>query len=371
MSWLTDLLKSYIGIEQARSLRTVPRRKFEYEFLSIDRKTLNPIMWQWQARQFALPLWCDETALTAEASVDDIVINVDTTNRDFVVGGLLVMLLSDTSYEAAEIASFTPTQVTVVMPLLSTWGVNTPVYPLKLSRLKPSQELKSLTTSVLTYNVGFECVEDSVWTASDSVATYRSHPVFEKLHNWKDAKSLTLDRKVAVVDHGTGIVYQDDEADIAIPTESHSMLVIGRVAAANFRSWLYARTGRVVPIWVPTARTDLIMALEIVNPSPVFFVEYIGYTTYFKQERNRRDLRIELWDGTIFYRRVVSSSYAGGAVEALTLDSTLPGTITPQEIKQISFMMFARLNSDDIKLIWKNREVLQVSFKFAGRLDDV
>lgn len=79
-------------------------------------------------------------------------------------------------------------------------------------------------------------------------------------------------------------------------------------------------------------------------------VEWTGYTLFGKAKPNRQDVRIELTDGTALYRRIVNAVEAG-ATETLTLDAALDETgISPERIRQVSFMALSMLASDQVEI---------------------
>jgi len=79
-------------------------------------------------------------------------------------------------------------------------------------------------------------------------------------------------------------------------------------------------------------------------------VEWFGYTRYLSGRINRRDIRIELNNGTIFYRRITGASEVSAAVERLSIDSQLGQNVAPSAIRAISFLTMCRLDADDIEI---------------------
>ena len=108
--------------------------------------------------------------------------------------------------------------------------------------------------------------------------------------------------------------------------------------------------------------------LTFVALSSVYLdVVNIDYTTLYNQSINRRDIRIEMTNGNIYYRRIVASAVISNSVERLTLNNTLPSS----DIEKISFMMFGRLDTDAIELAWSYGDYVDVKLNFRSVNNDV
>jgi hypothetical protein len=105
-----------------------------------------------------------------------------------------------------------------------------------------------------------------------------------------------------------------------------------------------------VPIWVPSFSADLKPAAAIAAGSTTLPIEWAAYTLFGFGKPNRKDLRIELTDGTVLYRRVTGAAEVG-STENLTLSSSLDaGSIAPERILAISFMALCTLGSDETEI---------------------
>jgi hypothetical protein len=67
--------------------------------------------------------------------------------------------------------------------------------------------------------------------------------------------------------------------------------------------------------------------------------------------QNRRDIRIELTAGAVYYRRIISAAPGMSlAQEVVTLDSALGVAIAAAQVRRISFMALSRLDADEIEI---------------------
>src|SRR5690606_14380140 len=100
-----------------------------------------------------------------------------------------------------------------------------------------------------------------------------------------------------------------------------------RTEQAALRSLLYWLAGRYSALWVPSGMADLKLAADVGASDTTLSVQWCGYTVFGRQQANRRDIRIELVGGTVFYRRITDSAESGDS-ETLTIDSALGTAVT-------------------------------------------
>ncbi|WP_428999856.1 hypothetical protein, partial [Stenotrophomonas maltophilia] len=82
----------------------------------------------------------------------------------------------------------------------------------------------------------------------------------------------------------------------------------GRAEHTWFRSLLYTLGGRRTPIWVPSYASDLKPVAAVAGGSTSLSVEWAGYTLFGKGQPNRKDVLIELRDGTKLCRRITNAA---------------------------------------------------------------
>ena len=80
-----------------------------------------------------------------------------------------------------------------------------------------------------------------------------------------------------------------------------------------------------LPIWLPSFAADLQPTAAVAGSSKTLVVEWAGYAQFGLNKPNRKDVRIELTDGTVLYRRITAASQLDNA-ETLTLDTALAST---------------------------------------------
>ena len=370
LEWRTDVLLAYNGSEQRIALRQTPRRYFEFGFLVptlLERQKLEAAISANGSQSWDLPIWTDSAPCTSAVSNGDMVVYADTVGRDFVAGGKALLLATNGNTLIINISTLTATQLNLSSAVVGAWPIETAVIPLRTAYLEQNQQISRFTGSAIYGVVRFLCDDISAWpTATET--EYRDYPVLTTPSNWSQDLTLDYQRKMQIVDFGVGGIYRDDESSLPVFIQSHHFVLDSRQKITDFRKFLYSRRGRLNALWIPTFMPDLsFVALS----STALDITNIDYTTLYNQAINRRDIRIELTNGNVYYRRIVASTIISNTVERLTLDSVLGVSVTAADVEKISFMMFGRLDTDAIELAWSYGDYVDVKANFRSVNNDV
>lgn len=366
LEWHTDVLLAYDGSEQRIALRQTPRRYFEFGFLTptlLERQKLEAAISANGSQAWDLPIWTDSTPCTSAVSNGDVVVYADTIGRDFAAGGKALLLATNGNSLIINISTLTDTQLNLSTAVVGAWPLETAVIPLRTAYLEQSQQISRFTGSAIYGVVRFLCDDISNWsTATETI--YRDYPVLTTPSNWSQDITTDYQRKMQIVDFGVGGIYRDDESSLPVFVQSHHFVLDSREKITNFRKFLYSRRGRLNALWIPSFMPDL----TFISLSSVYLdIVNCDYTTLYNQSINRRDIRIEMTNGDIHYRRIVASAVISNSVERLTLNNTLPSS----DIEKISFMMFGRLDTDGIELAWSYGDYVDVKANFRSVNNDV
>jgi hypothetical protein len=370
LEWRTDTLLTYNGSEQRIALRQTPRRYFEFGFLVptlLERQKLEAAISANGSQSWDLPIWTDSAPCTSAVSNGDVVVYADTVGRDFVAGGKALLLATNGNSLIINISTLTTTQLNLSSAVVGAWPIETLVIPLRTAYLEQNQQISRFTGSAIYGVVRFLCDDISTWpTATET--EYRNYPVLTIASNWSQDITTDYQRKMQIVDFGVGGIYRDDESSLPVFIQSHHFVLDSRQKITDFRKFLYSRRGRLNALWIPSFMPDL----TFVSLSSVYLdVVNCDYATLHNQAINRRDIRIELTNGNVYYRRIVASAVISGTVERLTLDSVLGVSLTAADVEKISFMMFGRLDTDAIELAWSYGDYVDVKLNFRSVNNDV
>lgn len=367
LQWYTDVLPAARGEEQRRSLRIEPRQMLEFTPLvsGVDRRIMETTLWGWGANVWAVPLWFDGQELAATLASGATVIPLDPAMRGYEVGGLVMLTNGDPrTYEMIEIAAL-GSSITLERATQQTWGPGTRVYPARAAVIENEAQVTRFTGNDVAIRVQWRMVDPTPWEA-EATPTYRSLPVLEHRPNWIEDPSLSFDRKTSVFDSGTGKVTVYDNADMPLTSQRMRYTLTSRAEINTWKKRLWALRGKQCPIWIPTWSDDLTVTALIASGATQIDVEWIGYTKYLSEKPNRRDIRIELNNGTIFYRHIESASEISATVERLTIDTALGVTVNIADVALVSFMGASRSDSDQHEFAYFTGDSADTAFTARG-----
>lgn len=368
VEWLTNVIQSYDAREQRRALRLAPRKAYEFDaFLIGDaRRLAESNAWGWGARVWALPVWNDGGDLADPLPAGSTVVPLPTTGRDYVIGGLAIMLADAFNAETVEIVGITADSLTLSRPTGREWPRTTRVYPARSARLSQTAKFERFTGDASSVRMAFQLDESVDFTADDGVTSYRGLPVLTRVPNWSGGLDVDLQRKLAEFDSMTGRRAVDDEAGVPLPTYRMRFTLTSKAEQAEMRALLYALKGRQGGVWVPTWTLDLRVVEVIDLAAMAIDVAFGGYARQVAAGTGRRDLRIELANGSVYFRRILSASQLPNGNERLVIDAAFGVTIAPDQVAAVSFMALCRLESDTAELAHWTGEVADLALTFRG-----
>jgi hypothetical protein len=338
------------AVSQHRSYRTSPRRQFSFETLANaqSRRVADMLLAGWGGA-WQLPIWPDVQRLAAPLSTGVTSVPCATAGFDFVAGGKALLYSAVNSWEVVAIDSVAGDHLALTTGTSGAFVQGARLYPLRRARARGGAEERLYNDDLGRRSLAFDIDEACDWPVL-SGTTYLGHDVLDVRPDEGNDPAASVSRLEQSVDYGAALPFVHDLPGVALRVQQSSWLLSGRARHTWFRSLLYTRCGRLVPIWVPSFAADLKPAAAIAGGSAVLPVEWAGYTLFGLGQHNRKDLRIELTDGSVLYRRITASVEAGGT-ENLTLSASLDaGSIAPERIRAISFMALCTLGSDETEI---------------------
>lgn len=338
------------GYSQHIAQRLGPRRQFAFDALVSDehRRLADMLMADRGGLPWQLPIWPDQQRVGALLE-DDTFIACTTDGFDFHAGGLALLWKSPTQWGVVTIDVVDVDGLQLAAGLSADWQAGAYLYPLRRALLSARSNFLHITDTVAKPKLQFAVDEPCDWPSVMPSQTYLGHSVAEVLHDEAGDDAVSYDRILTSQDNGTSLPAVHDTACVTLRAAPHAWELWGRAQQGAFRSLIYALDGRQVPVWVPSWAQDLKLTATVSAAATSLTVEWCGYTVFGRQQANRRDIRIELYGGTVLYRRITSSAEAG-ANETLGLSSALGQEVTPQSVRRISFMALSTQGSDEIEI---------------------
>lgn len=349
----TDILQSESAVSQRRRLRPAPRREFEAPMYAQgrERQLLDLALFGWGDRIWALPIWPDIQLLVAELPADAVFIPCATQHLDFSSGGLALLRGEEAfTYEVVEVEGVTALGLQLARGAQRAWPAGSRLYPVRTAQLIEPPALTKLTDQLIEARVRFLVMEACDWPAVMPTPLYRGLAVWDRRPDDSQDLTLATERLMLTLDSGLGMPRFTDTASRALALLGQRWLDQGRAERAALRSFIYAMCGRQKVVWVPTHMDDLTLVAAVASVATTIEVANIGYARFGEGRPGRRDIRIELHSGEVFFRRILTAIEMDGQVEQLGLDSALGQAVEPHQVARISWMVLCRFESDTQEL---------------------
>ncbi len=347
LEWLTDVIPSSIGVEQRRSVRLSPRRSFEINFDPYDRERsyFDLILQRLGSVTWLLPVWHDQARLRVGSVGGSNRLNFDNTNREFVVGDYAILLKDAFTWEAVLVQAQDVNGITLSVPLEDAWPVGASLFPLVPVTLDPASRLTARSSRIGSSTMLFTVDGPNDWPAltPGAGASYAGEPVIVRPPNRSADVSADYSRLAFERDGRLGRRRRFDNANRAFTVQSHSWVLHGRAAQADFRSTLYWLRGRQRAVWLPSFNDDIRTSRVAVAGTNNLDVERIGLT-YVGLTPGRE---VILLDGLV-YRATSIGPPQSAQEDRLKLSGVL-GQNIPKG-RSGSFLTHARLAQDTLEL---------------------
>lgn len=375
LAWATDILQSDSLHEQRRALRLAPRREFEASNWAEgrERQLLDLSLFGWGGRIWSLPLWHEIQLLSVDVPADSLFIPCETQFLDFHPDGL-ALLRGESAFqtEVVEIETVLPNGLQLKRATQQQWPTLSRLYPARTAQLLETPQLLRKTDQLQEFSVRFTLMDNSDVPAQMPATLYREHPVFEQRPEETEDLTASFERLQKTLDSGMSHPLTVDIGNRTLPVQSWRTVLYQREQRYRFRAFLYALNGRQKAVWLPTWADDLTITQIVSAGAAAITVANVGYTRFANGRTGRKDIRIELHNGQVFYRRIVGSAELNTEEERLAIDTALGVQIQPSEVAQVSWLALMRLDSDTVSIehLTDSEGVARSQLIFRGVRDD-
>ena len=400
--WKTDVLTNYDGTEQRVMLRKIPRRHLKFNtFVPMNLQPLyQNLFYGLGGRPLAVPIWVEPMTLTKRINTGDQTFEVSTVDSDLAIGSLVILMSTDLVYQVARISSLTSTSITIETKAHRDWPKkSSTLYPLGTGTLSQSPTLSrfdpATAQGVLDFNLTGHI---NLTPAVDANPVYQGLPVLEDILNWDGNVQASFERKASKIDNETGSLMAEIEGKAPTKSQTFRRFLNSASKIRTFQKWLSARGGKLKPFWLPSGARDLELARDIGANDDFIVVKRTDYSTFVAQGVGGRDIRIQLTDGTIVYRRITASLALNSVEEQLTLQGLVQwqqypyssqsvfgyfidgqwgglwwvGQAVPiSKVALISFMAPVRLEEDYVDVQHHGKDFATAEFNLKGIIYDV
>lgn len=359
LGFLTRVYPSKDGTEKRESTRKAPRQSWNYAYL-IDEgtvaQTLENLLFDFHSRTFGVPVWFEETTLTDGEAAGASTITVGSTDfRDFRVGGLVVILTSQSIFDVLEIATggITATTLTFTSPTVNAYNAGTRVYPLATCFVQANLPGSRWPVNLGSMQIRFQPTDNDVDLGDLSAfGSFNGKLLLDNgnsMPNRKIARGFQM--KLVKIDGLTGLRFQDSTWDRHKRGHFFTLRADGQQAVWEMRRMIHGIKGRWISFYVPTDSDDLVAVADLLSASDTIDVTNVGYAQFVRNRQPKNVIRVNFVDGsTPILRTVISSTNISSTVDRLTVDDNWPSTITPAEISRIDYVEKLRFDTDNIQI---------------------
>lgn len=364
LGWLTDVLKAPTGGTQHRRLRQSPRTFLAFSALESGarRRWMEVLLRANSAAAWWAPVAMDAGTLASAAAATATSLPVPGAGlARYEEGGHVLVVGEDPRrFEVLEVDSTTTDTVELADPLALSWPAGTQVVPVRRCHLAEVPQLARFTsddTGLVTLRFRLDEPLDTAPAMPGS--SYRGFPVFDSfVPVWTSDPVWAPERETQALDDDVGPVLVADLAGVAMGKVTMQYAAATAADVATFRAALFALAGRWSPAWVPSWAHDLRLAANVSAGASTIDVQ--GPLLSGRAiEDNHRDLRIELENGSVYYRRITAVAAPSATVDRITLGATLPAAFTVAQVRMISFLTLSVQDSDTNLLRYFERGAMQ------------
>ncbi len=365
LSYLSAVRIAYAGIEHRAGLRKIPRRSQSVTLFEEDDalRELETKSFGWQSRLFLIPLQQYPSQTTAPALAGQPVIPVDTADRGLVEGAYVIIEdLATGRRIPSSIAEVAAHSITLAFNLDTNLAVGTRLWPAHPGMAGEQMNLNWHLPGFATGNIDFEFTPVETWAGAADVAPpqlYRGEEVYTIEPDWVNGLDVKSTQVFGVTESPSGKKKRNERWTHPQREFPFGWLLRGFSEIARFREFIQRRYGRTVSFWMPSFRADLRLAADVTSPGAVS-IDVIdgGYLAFSAGNNQRKNISIELKNGTVMRRRINSAAYSSPNVTSLGLDAATGHAFTRDDIFRISFLSRYRFGSDEVKLVWYNPSVV-------------
>ncbi len=374
LEWLTDVIRARNGRVQKRRLRRAPRRFLEFNVIADEqaRRVADALLMDHGGGAWSLPIWPDVQILDAAVPAMASSITCRTAGFDFADDGAALLWRGLNEWALLGVDTVGPAGLTLSSSPLYEWPAGTRLYPVRLARLAEQPEEAGWTDAAGQRAVAMRIDEPCDWPEVLPTTMYRGYPVLERRPDAGEDIASRFGRDLEELDVQTGPVATFDRAGRAFRSGALRWIAHGRDENTALRSLLCGLAGQWASLWVPTWNADLVLTAPVSSGADSISVQWAAYTVAGRMQSNWRDIRIELWNGTVLYRRITDAAEAG-ATEILDIDAPLGVAVSPADVRVISFLVFGAQESDVVELehVTDGDGLTITSTRFVGERNDV
>ena len=358
LEFMTDTIRAADGTEQRVSQRLNPRQQIEMTLRLIEgdeRRQALTLLKGWHPRVFGIPIWWEARPLGADAATATDTITVDTAYMDLRVGSLAIVWSDSDYFDALQVASFDASSITFESNLTHDFDETTTlVMPLRVAHTEANLGIQRYLNALQDVKLKFHVIDNEVGDIADTAAfDEHNSKVLLDDPNLADGMSISdsLYQEIHRIDNRTAPISQFSTWDSSVPVTAKGFLGNSLQSIWEVRQLVHALRGSQVSFYLPTFYHDMIVVEDLASGSALMDIENIGYSDYINGVEPFKSIWVEMNDGTILTRQVISATIIDADTERLTVDSDWGELYDKDDIARVSFLRKVRIADDRVTFV--------------------
>ena len=377
LKWYGTINAAFSGKEQRMALSDDPKVSYNYTVQVLDKELqlFDALMWGWQTRMFSVPVWNSYTYTSAAILEGADVLYVESTvGREFFVDGNAIIFAGPEMYEAVEVKEIQADRLILKKPTQRAWTRKVPVLPARNMRAAREIDYTGPVANFREINMSFtaevgETIPTMAWPT-----TYKGRPVLNFSPDMSGGIKGSYSRNADWEDGEYSLPLIYDHSGIGTPKQTWQFAWADYVEIQQFKSLLRQLYGTTKTFWISTWAPDLTLVAAIELNSKSMYVDAALQVNMYSERKGRSDIVIQLRDGTVYYRGIVSVAPGSSVVpnsELFTLDVEIPRVVQPGDIRCISYLTESRFENEAFEMVWKAQDYATMSAMIKGLTDGV
>lgn len=356
LEWKTEVHVSRNGTEQRIKLRDVPRRTWSFSITAArdEFQLLDTLLASKQSAFVTVPFWPDKSNVAIGSAIGTTIFAIDTVDRDYYIGGPVVIGTGPLNCEELKVAAITPYQITVEIGCLQQWPAGSFIAPARQCRFSQSLSVSRPTAKITTMPITLTVNDVTAVTPwFDPAYVYKTLDVHVRKPNRAEDVTVEYKRMAELIDFDTGIIELDDAAKRPFNVRSYSYLLRDRATIAQFRAWLHQRAGQLNPFWSPTWERNLEPISPLAGTATMTLVNQ-GMNILFDGLPGRTDAALRQANGSWQFKGINAFAAAFGTPtqETVTFDSATNVAGNASEFALCCFLERVVLNADAVEIVY-------------------
>ncbi len=369
-AWNTTVKRGLTGAEKRSGLLSAPRRALEYTAQArsgLEAEMLKKRMYASFGQIFGVPLWTDATMLTASCNAGATALTVKDADYRSFEAGKMAIIVSGSEYEVVTLSGVGSTSLTLSSGTVYGWSAGAMICPLFQGRVDSTTiTIKGETDRDGSFSIRLlEEYEERLSVPTSDVSdypTYNELMVLDTAHNWADSFSQSLDMDIESFSAISGITKYLAAATEPRQTITLSALTFTRQKARQVLDFYLSRKGRLLPFWVPSPASDLILSAGFAATDTTLSISGSDAAIFFAHDfaTAGKHLWFRFPDGSAAAREVSAVDASAGTI---TLTEAIGTAVDHYGVVTVSLLYPARFSKDILAVDYNSLDVAETTLE--------